>query len=732
MAYLIDPVSGKLIDTAGLDPATLANMQNVGFRYASPGQPTFAPQNGVGLPPSAADLGGPGLTYAPQVATGAPSLPYSGLQPTFGPRPVPQQPVPGASTGGLSAASPASASPQQLLTTVDPRMGDFVGQGPTPEYGPSAPTGAPALSQTSQQTPPAASRPLSQALAALIGPATTTAAMSVGGLSNPPSPSSQINTTQSQTRAGIDPNAPYSPAAHESFQNLIFAPESGFNPNAKNPLGSASGLGQFTNGTFQDFLNSPANRAPDGNPLYSMADKNNPNAQRTATDWLADSNAQSLTKALGRQPTFGEVAAAHFLGADRVAAFAQNPNANAYTLSKQVAPSDTDAAFSSNGGLLTKNMTAGQALQSAVGHFFERSAGVQYASNTRPNVTSDVSSAGPAAPGDLDAIAQKQGVTIPEPHQGQQLGQGQQPNLSSFLNPANFPIRPTKQDEMLALASGLLSTKPGGGLGEGVQNLLNLRQQYAQNALHAGSTAASLQAMGVRLGIQQQNADTKKIATDYQTSGARYTQGMSAKTNAREAAEIESEGEGAAQNLQSLTNVEATLRANEGVAGPSMAAEMKRWIATRLGMQVGDATPTSVQLGQLLSNAQATGTLGDRMRGLGLRTQREFNTFMSGIPKLDSADPEALTTMYGLLKRENQFKLKMFNDWTQLGPEGQGQLMTQVGGVGNWADQRKLNYYRELGLDPDDTNGGAQPTIGQNSQGQWGVTPLKPLSSFQR
>lgn len=85
--------------------------------------------------------------------------------------------------------------------------------------------------------------------------------------------------------------------------------ESANNPNARNPNSSASGLLQFTNGTWADLV------ARYGKQLgVTLADKNDPRAQLLMGQKNTDENAKFLSKALGQAPTDGELYAAHVLG----------------------------------------------------------------------------------------------------------------------------------------------------------------------------------------------------------------------------------------------------------------------------------------------------------------------------------------------------------------------------------------------------------------------------------
>jgi hypothetical protein len=86
--------------------------------------------------------------------------------------------------------------------------------------------------------------------------------------------------------------------------------ESGGDPNAKNSIGSASGLLQFTNDTWAKMVARYGKQTGIG-----LKDKNNPKAQMVMGELLTRDNGRVLSKGMGREPTDGELYAAHFLGA---------------------------------------------------------------------------------------------------------------------------------------------------------------------------------------------------------------------------------------------------------------------------------------------------------------------------------------------------------------------------------------------------------------------------------
>lgn len=131
---------------------------------------------------------------------------------------------------------------------------------------------------------------------------------------------------QSAARHGVDPHA-------LSETTRI---ESNFNPNAKNPKSTAGGILQFIDSTARD---------------YGLTDKFDAAASLDAGARLMKDNTATLTRALGRTPTAGELYLAHQQGGGGAAKLLANPDAKA----SDIVGAD---AVLKNGG--TADMTAGQ------------------------------------------------------------------------------------------------------------------------------------------------------------------------------------------------------------------------------------------------------------------------------------------------------------------------------------------------------------------------------------
>lgn len=99
--------------------------------------------------------------------------------------------------------------------------------------------------------------------------------------------------------------------------------ESGNNPNAKNPYSSASGLFQFTDGTWKGV----SDRYKLG---YTQEDKFDPKKSQRAFELFTKDNAAYIEPTLGHTPTDADLYMAHFLGSGGAntffKAYNQNPN----------------------------------------------------------------------------------------------------------------------------------------------------------------------------------------------------------------------------------------------------------------------------------------------------------------------------------------------------------------------------------------------------------------------
>jgi len=95
----------------------------------------------------------------------------------------------------------------------------------------------------------------------------------------------------------IDPNY---------YETLAMVESSG-NPNAKARTSTASGLYQFTEGTWQESVDRAGLN-------YTLEDRFNPEKSREVVEYLTKNNSKYLKTKLGKEPTSGDLYLAHFLG----------------------------------------------------------------------------------------------------------------------------------------------------------------------------------------------------------------------------------------------------------------------------------------------------------------------------------------------------------------------------------------------------------------------------------
>jgi len=107
--------------------------------------------------------------------------------------------------------------------------------------------------------------------------------------------------------------------------------ESSLNPSARAGTSSASGLYQFTNGTWLQTLQKHGNMLGLGDAGAALSDpaqraallnlRGDPHASAMMAASLASDNSDALSAVLGRTPDASELYVAHFLGADGAAKF---------------------------------------------------------------------------------------------------------------------------------------------------------------------------------------------------------------------------------------------------------------------------------------------------------------------------------------------------------------------------------------------------------------------------
>lgn len=522
--------------------------------------------------------------------------------------------------------------------------------------------------------------------------------------------------------------------------------ESNDDPNSKDPRSTASGMFGMTDGTYADFQKSPANTQG-----YTLADKSKPAAQAAAASWNYDRNAQAISSVTGQPPTATESAAAWMLGpAGGPAVISADPNANLLdTLSAKFGATSAKQMVSNNTGVLSPTMTNGQALAS-LGNFYGASKGP-----SQPPTVAMTANVGPVSQGPQGAP--------PPPYPS-----------NSYMASQGFPGMPPGTymgggagDKFLAIGAGLSGASSfGRGMGAAAQNMLTLGQKNQAQAMQAAQFGLENRRMDQQqqyqnavLGIRtagegglktlgqpvkgpdgqmyQQNVDkTGKTSWQLLPGQTVGQQNVNARNdvlsgqpkaiqtaivnNNRAAQEIDADGEAAINQLPQITNYETLLNSGQTGAGPTVADQLKRYVAQKIGLPIGDTSPSSSQLASALSGQLVNGQISSSMRGLGLRNQREFDTFLSGMSGLDK-NPETASVLLHTMKQGLQYNLDTYSAWHQQDPDTQQSILKTPLGVSNWEAPRLASYAKSRGVQAGQT---PTPTIGQQANGAWAPTTV--------
>ncbi len=113
-------------------------------------------------------------------------------------------------------------------------------------------------------------------------------------------------------------NLPTNAANIEAYLAKMTSTESGGDPNAQNPESTATGLHQFTEGTW---LQTVKEMGKD----YTLADRRDPAKSDEVVRYFTEKNRQQAVKDLGRDPSATELYLYHFLGAGAAAGFLKAP-----------------------------------------------------------------------------------------------------------------------------------------------------------------------------------------------------------------------------------------------------------------------------------------------------------------------------------------------------------------------------------------------------------------------
>lgn len=108
------------------------------------------------------------------------------------------------------------------------------------------------------------------------------------------------------------------PTTLSSFLAKMEGVESGGNPEAKNPESTATGLHQFTAGTWKETV---AAMGKD----YSLADRKDPKKSREVAEFFTNQNVKAAKSDLGRAPSELDLYVYHFLGKGAAGGFLKAP-----------------------------------------------------------------------------------------------------------------------------------------------------------------------------------------------------------------------------------------------------------------------------------------------------------------------------------------------------------------------------------------------------------------------
>jgi hypothetical protein len=118
--------------------------------------------------------------------------------------------------------------------------------------------------------------------------------------------------------------------AGRSWLDRIKADESGGDPNARNPLSSAAGSGQFINSTWQQFAQAHPDLFQGMTPEQVLAARSNPDLMDRAIMWYRGVNERQLSQS-GVEPTDANLALSHRFGSSGAVAIIRAKKANPAT-----------------------------------------------------------------------------------------------------------------------------------------------------------------------------------------------------------------------------------------------------------------------------------------------------------------------------------------------------------------------------------------------------------------
>ena len=163
------------------------------------------------------------------------------------------------------------------------------------------------------------------------------------GAANPPGATATAPVTGAAP--GAAPSAPSSPDMKKYLQSIALI-ESGGNTNAKAGTSSASGMFQFTEGTWKQM-------AKEMGKEYSLNDRFDPQKATEVAAYFSSKQQKQLEKGVGRETNNTDMYMSHFLGAGGATKFLkakdQNANQSAAALDPKAAAANKNIYYSKEG-----------------------------------------------------------------------------------------------------------------------------------------------------------------------------------------------------------------------------------------------------------------------------------------------------------------------------------------------------------------------------------------------
>jgi len=347
----------------------------------------------------------------------------------------------------------------------------------------------------------------------------------------------------------------------------------------------------------------------------------------------------------------------------------------------------------------------------------------------------------------------------------------QDPQMAAIGIPTLDPsmYRSTLSDRLLAMGAGLAGARTlGQGLGQGMTNLSNLKAQdrsnnlkYQTDVIAQARANAQMQNQNLVLGMKMQPKPTGKITMgtnggpDLQefidpTSGQtsyRPMQGQTAQTSnaANRSAVVQGQISGttkgnqtlaadtvkdsgdaidnivhagvpAAEKLQTIANFQKVASDPQAAAGPQLAQQFKRYMATELGL--GPADASSAQIADAWGKQVTSGGFANA-KGVAVRNQKEFDFFKGQLASIDT-DPKAIGALVAPAQQAAQHQLDVYKAWRGTPVEQQNALRTSPGAFDAWKAKQDAPYVDQIG---------SGPTVSKDQSGKWNVT--KSGTKFQ-